>query len=97
MGDRARVTMYTTQYCPYCMMARSLLNDKGVDFEDIAVDGNLELREHMRQLSGRNSVPQIFIGDRPIGGFDELYAMEKAGRLDELLAEAPQEDHEDDQ
>lgn len=63
-----------------------LLKKKGVAFEDILVSQNAELRTRMEQLSGRRTVPQIFINDQPIGGFDELYALEKQGQLDALLS-----------
>jgi len=65
-----------------------LLKKKGLDFEDISVSGDHELRQQMERLSGGRSVPQIFIDDKPIGGFDELYLLEKSGELDRLLAAA---------
>ena len=68
------------------MMARQLLTKKGVEFEDIAVDGNPTLRAEMTaQAGGRRTVPQIFIGDTHVGGFDDLYALEQRGELDPLL------------
>lgn len=70
------------------MMARQLLTAKGVDFEEIAVDGNPELRRRMERESGRHTVPQIFIDGRPVGGYDELAALERSGRLDALLESA---------
>jgi len=80
-----QVKMYTTRFCPYCMAARSLLDDKNVDYQDIAVDGRNELRQEMIQLSGRNTVPQIWIGDQHIGGFDDLNLLNRQGQLDSLL------------
>lgn len=80
-----QVKMYTTRFCPYCMAARSLLDDKNVDYQDIAVDGRNELRQEMTQLSGRNSVPQIWIGDLHVGGFDDLNLLHRQGQLDSLL------------
>lgn len=77
--------MYSTQQCPFCLAARMLLKKKGVAFEDILVSDNAELRATMEQRSGRRTVPQIFINDEPIGGFDELYAMDQRGELDTLL------------
>ena len=77
--------MYTTRFCPYCMAARSLLDDKNVDYEDIAVDGNHELRREMAHSSGRNTVPQIWIGDTHIGGFDDLNLLNRQGRLESML------------
>jgi glutaredoxin 3 len=81
-----KVTMYTTSWCPYCGRARSLLERKGVQFEDIDVEAVPAKRAEMRARSGRTSVPQIFIGDQHVGGCDDLHALEKAGKLDALLA-----------
>jgi glutaredoxin 3 len=80
--------LYTTQFCPYCVRARRLLDSKGVAYKDIAVDGDPQLRREMAALSGRNTVPQIWIGDEHIGGCDDLFLLERRGRLDELLAGA---------
>jgi glutaredoxin 3 len=77
--------MYATGWCPYCMRARNLLESKGVAFEEIDVEATAERRAEMRQKSGRNSVPQIFIGDTHVGGCDDLHALEAEGRLDALL------------
>ena len=82
----ARVVMYTTQYCPYCVRAKALLRHKGVTFEEVDVGGDDELRQKMVEASGRRSVPQIFIDDKPIGGFDDLKALDDQGELDRLLA-----------
>ena len=84
----AEVKMYTTRYCPYCVGARNLLNSKDVMFTDIAVDNAPELRREMVQLSGRQTVPQIWIDDRHIGGFDDLAMLERQGSLNELLKSA---------
>jgi len=84
--EATTVVMYSTEQCPFCLAARMLLKKKGVAFEDILVSQNAELRTRMEQLSGRRTVPQIFINDQPIGGFDELYALEKQGQLDALLS-----------
>ena len=84
----AKVEVYTTSYCPYCIRAKSLLKRKGVAFEEIDVSGDPALREKMIELSGgRRTVPEIFINGRIIGGYDELRALEAAGRLDPLLHE----------
>mgnify|MGYP006280128439 CR=1 FL=1 len=84
----ARVEMYATQTCPYCSMAEALLHSKGVDPEKVLVDGHGEKRARMRERAGgRNTVPQIFINGRHIGGFDELSELDVGGELDELLAE----------
>jgi glutaredoxin 3 len=79
------VTMYTTSWCPYCDRARRLLASKGVAFEEIDVESAAEKRAEMHTRSGRRSVPQIFIGEQHVGGSDDLYALEKSGRLDALL------------
>ena len=79
------VQMYTTAICPYCMRARQLLERKGVQFEEIRVDKDREQRQLMIQRSNRTTVPQIFIGDLHIGGYDDMAALEAAGRLDVLL------------
>ena len=82
------VTLYTTQFCPYCMRAKGLLDDKNVAYEDIAVDREPQLRREMMERSGRRTVPQIWIGERHIGGFDDLALLERQGQLDELLERA---------
>ena len=82
----AQVTMYSTQVCPYCVMAEKLLQKKGVDhLEKILIDVNAEQREQMMSRTGRRTVPQIFIGDRHVGGYDDLVALDRAGELDGLL------------
>ena len=80
--------MYTTRFCPYCVRARNLLDAKGASYEDIAVDQDPGLRREMAARSGRNTVPQIWIGEQHIGGCDELVSLERQGFLDELLAQA---------
>ena len=81
-----KVVIYTKPFCPYCSRAEALLAKKGVDYEEIVASMDPELREEMRQRSGRMTYPQIFIGDHHVGGFDDLYALEQAGKLDALLA-----------
>jgi glutaredoxin 3 len=84
----AKVEIYCTQYCPYCVRAKALLKSKGVGFEEIDVTDDPELRARMVVLAGgRRTVPQIFINGEIIGGCDELYALERSGELDLLLAE----------
>ncbi len=80
-----KVVIYTTAWCPYCVRAKALLDSKGVAYEEIAVDGKPALRAEMAQKAGRTSVPQIWIGEHHVGGCDDLYALERAGRLDPLL------------
>jgi glutaredoxin 3 len=77
--------MYMAGWCPYCQRARALLTKKGVEFEEIDVDDGDALRDTMIERSGRRTVPQIFIGDKHVGGCDELYALEAAGELDGLI------------
>jgi glutaredoxin 3 len=77
--------MYSTQYCPFCVRAKALLNSKKVPFEDIEIDGKAALRQKMIQASGRTSVPQIWIGDIHVGGCDELVSLERRGQLDSML------------
>lgn len=79
------VTMYATKYCPYCMRARALLKNKGVEYTEIDVDAQPRERATMRERAGRTSVPQIFIDDTHVGGFDDLHALENDGKLDPML------------
>lgn len=82
----AHVTMYSTAVCPYCTMAERLLKSKGVEeIEKIRVDLDPGVRENMMQKTGRRTVPQIYIGDTHIGGFDDLSALDRAGKLATLL------------
>ncbi|WP_342234772.1 glutaredoxin 3 [Inquilinus sp. OTU3971] len=83
------VIVYSSPFCPYCYMAKKLLTQKGVGFEEVDVVAEPSRREEMRQrANGRNTVPQIFIGATHVGGNDDLQALERAGRLDPLLAES---------
>ena len=79
------VTLYTTAYCPYCINAKALLTRKGVTYEEIDVSRSPERMAEMLQRSKRRSVPQIFIGEQHVGGFDDLAALERDGKLDVLL------------
>jgi glutaredoxin 3 len=82
-----KVKIYTATLCPYCHMAKDLLRKKGVGYEEIDVTGQRDLRVEMTRLAGgRSTVPQIFIDEAHVGGCDDLYALERAGRLDPLLA-----------
>ena len=80
------VTIYTRQFCGYCTAAKRLLADKGIDFDEIDATGDPEKRNEMITRSGRFTFPQIFIGDRHIGGCDDLFALQSRGELDTLLA-----------
>jgi glutaredoxin 3 len=81
------VKIYGDDFCPYCTAARMLLTRRGVAFEDISVSADPQRLAEMQRLSGCSSVPQIFIGDRHVGGFDALSELEMNGELDKLLAE----------
>lgn len=79
------VVIYSSDWCPYCMRAKQLLAQKGVNFDEIKVDGQPEVRAEMTRKAQRTSVPQIWIGSSHVGGCDDLYALERAGKLDALL------------
>jgi glutaredoxin 3 len=82
----AHITVYTTKLCPYCHMAKELLRKKGATFNEVDVGGRRELRAEMSQKAGgRSTVPQIWIGETHVGGCDDLYALEREGKLDVLL------------
>ncbi len=81
------VRMYATLFCPYCLRARMLLKRKGIKYEEISVANDAELWSEMERLSQRDTVPQIFIGDLSIGGYDDMAALDRAGKLDALLFE----------
>jgi glutaredoxin 3 len=86
----AAVKMYTSGWCPYCMRAKALLERKAINYVEVSVE-DAETRAEMIELTGgRRTVPQIFFGSRHIGGFDELYALDRAGALDKLLNEEKQ-------
>lgn len=85
----AKVVMYSTPWCPYCIRARMLLKQKGVRFDDINVAGNSDLRREMEASSGRYTVPQIWINGEHVGGCDDLHALDRNGQLDKKLALAP--------
>ena len=85
-GTSVKVIMYATGWCPYCRRAESLLRDKGVVFDWIDVEDHPGRREEMMRLSGRRTVPQIWIGEQHVGGCDDLFALEQSGRLDAMLS-----------
>lgn len=82
------VKMYTRGYCPFCVRAKQLLDSLGVAYDEIAVDGDEARWQEMKTLSGRRTVPQIWIGDTHVGGCDDLMSLHRAGRLQPLLAES---------
>jgi len=82
----AKVTIYSSDFCPYCTRAKALLQARGVtDYEEIVVDGKPEVRKRMTEITGRTSVPQIFIGNTHVGGCDDLHALDGRGGLMPLL------------
>jgi glutaredoxin 3 len=82
----SKVEIYTTTWCPYCHAAKSLLNKKGVPYEEIHADDPVVRMDMVQRAHGRRTVPQIFIGDRHVGGYDDMAALERRGQLDPLLA-----------
>jgi glutaredoxin 3 len=82
----AEITMYTTQWCGYCVRAKALLDARGVPYEEIDLDGDAGFRARLHELTGGWTVPQILIGGKPIGGYTELWRLDREGLLDDLLA-----------
>ena len=87
MASAAKVVVYGTRFCPYCAAAKMLLKKKGINYEDILLSTG-EMRRDIEQRSGQRTVPQIFINNESIGGFDELSALEEDGLLDAFLEQA---------
>lgn len=81
----AKVIVYSKEICPYCRMAKELLTARGIAFEEVRIDLDESKRDEMMRLSNRRTVPQIFINDQPIGGYDDLAALAKSGKLDDLI------------
>jgi glutaredoxin 3 len=79
------VTLYVTDWCPYCQRAKSLLTQKNLIFSEINVDDDAKSREEMIARSNRRTVPQIFVGDRHVGGYDDLFELDRSGELDRLI------------
>ena len=84
--SQAEITVYFSPFCPYCNWAKKLLQSKQVEFSMINVNDGAEIRQEMEQRSGQTSVPQIFIGDTHVGGYDDMAAMDDRGELDALIA-----------
>ena len=80
-----KVKIYFSEYCPYCKSVESLMNRKNISFEKIDVDLDVSLREEMVKISGRTSVPQVFVNDLHLGGCDDVYDLENKGKLDSLI------------
>jgi glutaredoxin 3 len=85
----ANVTVYTTSFCPYCVQAKALLKKKSVPFTEIDVESRPELRTWLIDRSKQRTVPQIFVNGQPLGGFTDIAALDRAGRLDPLLSRDP--------
>lgn len=83
----AKVIIFTTATCSYCVRAKMLLDQKKVSYQEIRIDLDEKKRDEMIEKSGRKTVPQIFINDKPIGGFDDMWALEQKGELDSLLSD----------
>jgi glutaredoxin 3 len=82
----ARIQMYTTRWCGYCVRAKALLSDRGLEFEEISLDDDAAFRQRLFDLTGGWTVPQIVIDGEPIGGYTELWRLDRSGALDEKLA-----------
>lgn len=85
MAAAPKITVYTKQHCPYCVRAKHLLARKGVSFDEVSVEGKDDLREWLVEATGQRTVPQIFAGDRSLGGYSDLAALDAEGRLDPIL------------
>jgi glutaredoxin 3 len=81
----ADVVMYRTPYCPYCVLAKRLLSKKGVAFREVDVSGDFAKRGWLHEVTGRHTVPQVFVDGQPVGGWLELHRLDRAGKLDALL------------
>ena len=84
----AKVEVYSSAQCPYCAMAKQLLDRKGIDYKEIRVDRDLSKRQEMMKKSRQRTVPQVFINNQAVGGYTDLLALERAKRLDSLLAQS---------
>ena len=82
----ARIRMYSTTWCGYCIRAKALLERRGLDYEEIVMDDDPAFRQKLLEMTGRWTVPQIFIDEVPIGGYTELWCLDRDGKLDDLAA-----------
>jgi glutaredoxin 3 len=82
----ARVAVYTTRWCAYCVRAKALLTSRGIQFDEISLDDDVAFRQKLHDLTGRWTVPQVLIDGDPIGGYAELWRLDRDGRLEERLA-----------
>ncbi|MBM4376046.1 MAG: glutaredoxin 3 [Deltaproteobacteria bacterium] len=87
----AKVSVYTTRYCGYCVAAKRLLDKKGAQYVEVSADDRADLRNWLIDATGRHTVPQIFINGRSVGGYDDIATLEKQGKLEPMLAEPPPE------
>jgi glutaredoxin 3 len=85
----SNVLIYSTAVCPYCVAAKNFLKNKGVAYTEVRIDSDPQQRQEMMQKARRTSVPQIFVGDTHVGGYDDLVALDRAGGLQPLLAANP--------
>jgi glutaredoxin 3 len=81
-----RIRIYTTRWCGYCVRAKALLDSRGLEYEEVSLDDDPAFRQHLFDLTGGWTVPQILVGEKPIGGYTELWRLDRSGRLDETLA-----------
>ena len=84
--SQSPITLYTTAICPYCISAKNFLKSKGLSWTEVRIDTDPAERSRMVERAGRTSVPQIFVGDVHVGGFDDMMAMHRAGQFEPLLA-----------
>jgi glutaredoxin 3 len=82
----ARIQVYTTRWCGYCVRAKALLDDRGLPYEEVALDDDPHFRQRLYEMSGGWTVPQIVIDEQPIGGYTELWRLARSGALDDVLA-----------
>lgn len=85
---RAAITLYTSAICPYCVAAKNFLKSKGMDWTEVRIDRDPEARARMLERARRTSVPQIFVGDTHVGGYDDMIALHREGRFEALVADA---------
>ncbi|GAC1352977.1 MAG: glutaredoxin 3 [Polyangiales bacterium] len=84
-AQQQAIVVYSTDWCPYCTRAKAFLKKKGFTFEEINVEGDAAKREWLVKATGQRTVPQVFIGERSVGGFDEISALDRSGELDRLV------------
>jgi glutaredoxin 3 len=85
VGSQKPIEIYTTDWCPYCVRAKALLSRKGWAYTEVNVDGDVDKRAWLVETTGRRTVPQIFIGGTPVGGFDDIAALDRKGELERMV------------